>query len=227
MEIAKRLEKILSRGGAVVALSRRGEETISMEERIYKINRFGPDLAVRVCVTEGDGEETAACTLSHYPGSEKGMEFAAELSSRLGGLPPCDEWIVRESAARFLQQTSCPAVEICGGSLESAGSESVLSNPLHAQMESERIAAAIIALAGGEPIEQEVTVIMEGAPIEGAAISIDQAMTRLTDASGSAEFACVLPGNHLLTILIPGETIARLIPLSVTDGSRATITLTQ
>ena len=225
MEIAKRISDILSGGGAVVKLTRRGEETISIEERIYKINRFKPDLAVRVRLAEGEGDETSACTLFHYPGSDKGMLLALELARRLEGLPPCAEWERVESAARFLQQTSCPAVEICSGAIASGDIERILSHPLHPQLEAERIAAAIIVSAGENPIEQIVRIVMDGEPIEGAAVSIDQTVTRLTDASGDALFACVLPGEHVLTVVITGESITRLVPVSVTDGSPVTVSL--
>ena len=225
MEIAKRLSDILSGGGAVVKLTRRGEETISIDERIYKINRFRPDLAVRVCLAEGEKEERLACTVLHYPGSEKGMLLAGELARRLQGLPPCAEWRRMESAARFLQQTSCPAVEIRNGAIEHDDIGHIFSHPLHPQLEAERIAASIIAFAGEKPIEQTVRIVMNGKPIEGAAVSIDQAVTRLTDASGSVRFACVLPGEHLLTVVIPGESPAKLVLISVTDGSPATVSL--
>lgn len=225
MEVANRLANILSGGGAAVILSRQGEETLSTEERIYKINRFKPDIAVRIRLAETGEDEGTACTIFHYPGSEKGMSLAGELALRLGGLPPCAVWKTEESATRFLQQTSCPAVEICNGAVARGKSERILSNPFHTQMEAERIAAAIIAMAGEEPIEQKVTIIMDGVPVEGAAVSIDQAVTGLTDESGCAEFACVLPGEHTLTIVIPGESLARLIPFSVTDGSPVTLSL--
>lgn len=225
MEVAKRIADILSGGGAVVKLTRRGEETISLEERIYKINRFRPDLAIRVRLAEGEKDEPLACTVLHYPGSEKGMLLADELALRLEGLPPCVKWRRAESAARFLQQTSCHAVEICNGSIARGDIERLYSNSLHPQLEAERIVAAIIASAGEKPIEQTVRIVMDGETIEGAAVSIDQAVTRLTDASGSVRFACVLPGEHLLTVVIPGESLARLAPILVTDGSSVTVSL--
>jgi N-acetylmuramoyl-L-alanine amidase len=225
MEIAKRIADILSGGGAAVKLTRRGEESISIEERIYKVNRFRPDLAVRIRLAEGEEDGTLACTVLHYPGSEKGMMLAGELARRLEGMPPCAGWRRGESAALFLQQTNCPAVEICNGSIARVENERIYSHPLHPQLEAERIAAAIIAYAGEQPIEQTVRILVNGEPIEGATVSIDQALTRLTDASGDARFACVLPGEHVLTIMIQGEALARLTPISVTDGSPITVSL--
>jgi N-acetylmuramoyl-L-alanine amidase len=225
MEVAMRVSDILSGGGASVKLTRRGEETISIEERIYKINRFRPDLAVRIRLAEEEDDGAPSCTVFHYPGSEKGMLLASELTERLEGLPPCAEWRRGESAAPFLQQTSCPAVEICNGPMERAENERIYSHPLHPQLEAERIAAAVIASMGVQPIEQTVRILVNGVPIVGAAVSIDQAVTRLTDESGGARFACVLPGEHLLTVMIRGESLARLTPISVTDGSPITVSL--
>jgi len=222
METAGRLAAILSGGGAVVGLTRRGEETISVEERIYKINRFGPDLALRISLAE---EETRDCALLHYPGSERGMALAGELAARLGGLPPCETWRLEESAERFLQQTSCPAVEIRHGAIAHGDIELIFSNPLYPMLEAERIAAAVIALNGESPLEQTVRILMNGEPIEGAAVSIDQALTQITDSSGDARFACAMPGEHLLTVALPGETRARLATISVTDGSPVVVSL--
>ena len=225
MEIARRTADILSAGGAAVMLTRRGEETLSIEERIYKVNRHRPHIAIRICLADGESDGSSACGLFHYPGSEKGKLLAGELVRRLAGLPPCAEWRSGESAAPFLQQTSCPAVEIHNGPIERAENERIFSHPLHPQLVAERIAAALIAGAGGQPVEQAVKIVMNGLPVTGAAVSIDQSVTRLTDASGEARFACVLPGEHLLTVMIGDESPARLVSISVTDGSPITVSL--
>ncbi|HER44179.1 MAG TPA: carboxypeptidase regulatory-like domain-containing protein [Candidatus Eisenbacteria bacterium] len=130
-----------------------------------------------------------------------------------------------ESAEPFLRQTGCPAVEIRGGSIAVDDIERILSHPLHARLEAELVAAAVIALTGANPLEQTVRIMMDGEPVEGAVVSIDQIVTKLTDASGDARFACVLPGEHLLTVAIPGERRARLVPISVTGGSPLVLSL--
>ncbi len=222
MEIARRLAGILSGGGAAVSLTRRGEETISIEERVYKINRFGADIALRIGLAP---DEEGGCALLHYPGSERGMLLAGELAERLGGLPPCAVWNIAESAERFLQQTSCPAVEIRNEPIAGGDIELVLSNPLYPQLQAERVAAAVIALAGESPLEQTVRIVMSGEPVEGAAVTIDQSVTWLTDSSGEARFACVLPGEHLLTVALPDGMGARLAAISVTDGSPLVVSI--
>jgi N-acetylmuramoyl-L-alanine amidase len=223
LEIARRLGTLLARGGAEVMLTRRGDETISQEERIYKVNSFGPELALRLSLAQSGQDDPVECAVLHYPGSERGVAIADNLAARLADLPPCPVRSLVPSADRFLQQTNCPAVEIRGGAISSRDAETMLSKPVYAQLEAERILAAIISYAGEgtvELVEQSVRILEGGEPVVGAAVSIDMTVTQYTDVSGIARFTCTVPGRHLLTAKLPGEPSPLLaFPLSITDGS--------
>jgi N-acetylmuramoyl-L-alanine amidase len=227
LEIAQRLGELLRRGGADVMSTRTGEESISLEERIYKINRFRPDVAIRLGSARAGEKDDGECIVLHYPGSEGGRALAESLSFKLEDLPPCAGRSVAESANRFLQQTSCPAVEVRGESISRVDAERIFAKAAYAQLEAERIMAAIIAYSSKgtiDPPGQTVRIVRDGEPVSGAAVSVDLAMTRFTDASGIARFACIEQGEHLLTVQLPPRYSVppKLAPLTVTDGSLQT-----
>jgi N-acetylmuramoyl-L-alanine amidase len=135
LAVAKRVRDMLVRSGAAADLSRSGEESLGAEERVYRINRSGAELAIGI--HHGGGEGQTACRILHYPGSERGAALAAALEERLEALPPCVEYAIAESAALFLQQTSCPACEIHAGAIHEPSTEPILAHPRYVQIASE------------------------------------------------------------------------------------------
>ena len=227
LEVAKHLAQLLRRAGARVLLTRTGEETVSIEERIFKTNRFRADLAVRLVLEQDSAIDGPGCVLMHYPGSRKGEALAASLASVFSGLPPCGDWNIAASAGRFLQQTSCPAVEIRNGSIDSDEAEAIFSNPLYAGLEAERVLSGLLIHAGGgatELIEQSFIVLRGREPVEGAAVTIDQTLTHYTGSDGIAHFSCLEPGEHLLLIELP-ERISPIRIRSIEVGGEPTITI--
>jgi N-acetylmuramoyl-L-alanine amidase len=227
LEAAKRLTQLLRRCGAAVLLTRLGEETVSNEERIFKANRFRADLAIRLDLERDDGTDGSGCTVFHYPGSARGEALAASLSFSMQGLPPCDEWSMAASANRFLQQTSCPAVEIRNGTILSRESETIFSHPSYAALEAERILWGLLLHAGGgaiRPVSRSIRVLAAGAPAAGAAVTIDNSFTHYTDRTGTARFICLEPGDHLLLVEPPGKAPS-LTTLRIAAGADTTITV--
>jgi N-acetylmuramoyl-L-alanine amidase len=227
LEVAKHLGQILERTGARVLLTRMGEETVSIEERVFKTNRFSADLALRFVLEQEGAADGPGCTLMHYPGSRKGEALAASLASALSGLPPCEDWNIAASASRFLQQTSCPAVEIRNSTIESDEAETMFSNPLYAGLEAERVLSGLLIHASGDAIElveQSILILRGGEPVVGAAVTIDQTLTHYTGRDGIAHFSCLEPGEHLMLIELPG----RISPLQIRNisvGGEPTITV--
>lgn len=205
LEVAKHLGQLLRRAGARVLLTRTGEETVSMEERVFKANRFRADLALRLALDQNEAAAGSGCVLMHYPGSKNGEALAASLASALSGLPPCADWSIAASAERFLQQTSCPAVEIRNGSIGTDQAETMFANPLYAGLEAERVLSGLLIHEGGaaDLVEQSFMIIHEGKPIAGAAVTIDQTLTHYTGRDGIAHFRCLEPGEHLMLIELP------------------------
>jgi N-acetylmuramoyl-L-alanine amidase len=225
LEVARHLAKLLRRAGANVLLTRTGEETVSIEERIFKTNRFRADLALRLVLEQEGMSDEPRCLLAHYPGSSRGEFLATSIASALSGLPPCSDWNVAASSDRFLQQTSCPAVEIRNASIESDEAETIFSNPLYAGLKAERILSGLLAVDQTiELIEQDFLVLSDGQPVAGATVTIDQTFTHYTDRNGIARFMCLEPGEHLMLVELP-EGIQPMQVLSVTVGGEPTITI--
>ncbi len=205
LEVTRRLEDMLENAGASVILTRRGEESLSIHERIYRINRFGADVAIQLRHGPGPGSETG-CRIHHYPGSRMGSSLAGKLEARLQGLPPCGKFEILESAAMFLQQTNCPACAVQCGSVEDENTERVLSNFRFAQLEAERLFSAFVSLFGQDSwqcLSLPVTILIDDNPLIAGAVSLDNTITMLTDRNGRAVFTCVSPGKHFLTFKTP------------------------
>lgn len=225
LDVAKRLSDMLVRSGATVLLTRTGEETIGPEERVYRINSFGAELAIGI--HHGAAEDKAACRILSYPGSAVGGALAVELSSVLSELPPCTEYAVGESVTTFLQQTNCPACEIHAGSVNESSSESILSHPLYIHLAAERILSAILRHFGENAKTwpaYTIRVERSGQLVEGASVCIDQTVNMVTDSNGLAWFTCIDPGTHSVTIDVPGE--ARREILFIDIGGRESDILT-
>ena len=138
MRLAAELEKLLAGAGAEVMLTRRGEEQLSPQQRVFRVNRFGADLAVGLRFGAAVGDDPG-CVIYHYPGSVSGTAAADSLAAGIAGIPPCESFVTAESAGIFLQQTNCPAVVISGGSLSSSGTEAVFGSSRWTRLEAEAV----------------------------------------------------------------------------------------
>ncbi len=226
LDVAKRLSDMLARAGAIVLLTRTGEETIGPEERVYRINSFGAELAIGI--HHGAAGDETACRILSYPGSARGGALAAELASALRELPPCTEYAVSESVTTFLQQTSCPACEIHAGSVHESSSESVLSHPLYVHLAAERILSAILRHFGEKAktwTSYKIRVERSGQPVEGASVCIDQTVNMVTDSNGISWFTCIDPGAHSVTIDVPGEARREMLFIEIGDREADVFTI--
>jgi N-acetylmuramoyl-L-alanine amidase len=149
LRLAGELERALLEAGAAVLVTREGEEQLSAEQRVFRVNRFGADLAIGLRMG-GEAEEDGVCRILHYPGSITGTAAAERLACSLGGVPPCESAESAESAGTFLRQTSCPAVVVCGGSISDPEIEIILGSSGWIRIEVEAILEALIAHFGGE-----------------------------------------------------------------------------
>jgi len=143
MRLAKELEKMLIEAGALVSVTRKGEEQLSDQQRIFRVNRYGADLAIGLRFGN-DVEPDNGCTVYHYPGSISGTAAADSLASGITGTPPCESFIKAESSDLFLQQTNCPAVVISGGSLSDPDTETILGSFRWIMLEADAIRRGLL-----------------------------------------------------------------------------------
>ncbi|HSG29073.1 MAG TPA: N-acetylmuramoyl-L-alanine amidase, partial [Candidatus Krumholzibacterium sp.] len=205
MELAKRIGSILSAAGASVGFTRRGEETVSVYERIDRVNRFAPEIALGLRLGSPSMTDEGLFAFRHYPGSRNGARAAEELSLTVCTLPPCTSPVVEESAALFLQQTSCPACEIHAPLVEFT--EALFRNPSWLDLEASLIVKGLTGFFSDDlpPCgPQELEILPDGVPVPGVLVSLDGIFSALTDERGIARFECFDPGMHLLTVSLPG-----------------------
>ncbi len=141
--LARQLEMLLTAAGAKVLVTRKGEEQLSDQQRIFRVNRFGADLAIGLRFGN-DVEPDNGCTVYHYPGSVSGTAAADSLASGITGTPPCESFITVGSSDLFLQQTNCPAVVISGGSLSDPDTETILGSFRWIRLEADAIRKALL-----------------------------------------------------------------------------------
>lgn len=226
LDVAKRLSDMLVRAGAIALLTRTGEETIGPEERVYRINSCGAELAIGI--HHGNAGDKTACRILSYPGSARGGALAAELASAMRELPPCTEYAIGESVTTFLQQTSCPACEIHAGSVHESSSESVLSHTLYVHLAAERILSAILRHFGKNAAtwpSYTIRVERSGQSVEGVSVCIDQTVNMVTDSNGIAWFTCIDPGAHSVTIDVPGEERREMLFIDIGDREAEIFTI--
>jgi N-acetylmuramoyl-L-alanine amidase len=203
LSVARCLRSILERAGSDVTLTRAGDEPISAQERVYIVNRSEADLAIGIRHEAPPAPIEGTRSVLHYPGSRGGALLAEKLAAALAALPPGGVFSVDAWASLFLQQTACTACEIYGGPVEDEAMEAAMSDNDWLRLEAEEIFAAVLRYFGCDsllPAALAVKVTMNGAPAPGAAVDIDQALTRLTDAHGLAVFTCVEAGRHLVSV---------------------------
>ncbi len=199
--VATQLAFALNRAGADVSFSRRGDETLSIQERIHNVNSFAPDLAVGLRFGSQLTADTGGCVIAHYPGSGNGEAISENLKLSLDGFPPCRETRLAESSELFIQQTNCPATEL--HSAIDPENEMLFARPGWTRAESLRIFSAILNYFSGRPgrfFHHSLKILSRQAPIEGAAVCVDQALTVITGPDGVARFDCIEPGNHVVSI---------------------------
>jgi N-acetylmuramoyl-L-alanine amidase len=147
LRLAKELESTLTAAGAAVKLTRRGEEELSDEQRVFRTNRFGADLAISLRYGTAP-VETGECEILHYPGSAAGKPAADTLAAVLAGTPPCAGANASESVDLFLLQTNCPALILSGGSLADPDTETLFDSPRWTRMKAEKIVESLIRVFG-------------------------------------------------------------------------------
>ncbi|MBN1163987.1 MAG: N-acetylmuramoyl-L-alanine amidase [Candidatus Krumholzibacteriota bacterium] len=224
LKIAETLREILVAAGAEVFLSRSGEETLSLAERVYRTNRFQAHLAIGLHYGSPLSAEEDACLLLHYPGSQRGMAAAEHLSRALGGLPPCKELSLREGAGLFLQQTNCPACEI--HAILDDRTEKIYLSPRWIYLEAERILSGIVHNFNEretELFDYTINIIRENKLLRPVSVCLDQALTLIADDEDCVKFSCVTAGEHSVSIGLPGIVPAYTVDIVISaEGPRVT-----
>lgn len=81
--IARNLEKILTRAGAQVLLTRTGDETLSLKDRFAMTGRFGADLFVSVHMHASADEKEEGAAVRCAPGGGPAEELARHIGDEL------------------------------------------------------------------------------------------------------------------------------------------------
>lgn len=206
LSLARILARALEAGGAAVLITRGGEEPLSPHERVFRVNAFGAGMALQLCCGVAPGRDS--CAVLHYPGSARGRALADSIARASILIPPCGGVDVRSAAEIFLQQTACPAVSFVAGSLEEGRTEELFGSPRWLRLQSQALLRGILAWSCPgryAPVDIAVRVLSaDRAPVGGAAVTIDDAVTLLTGDDGTAVFTCFEAGEHGLLIAPPG-----------------------
>ncbi|MCU0638338.1 MAG: N-acetylmuramoyl-L-alanine amidase [Candidatus Krumholzibacteria bacterium] len=219
LELARRIRQALEAAGASVSLTRSGEETLSIHERIHAVNASRADLALGLRYGSGLPEGGGRFLFTHYPSSAAGKAAAESMMETVSRVPPSAGASIGESAEPFLQQTGCPACEIHAGISHST--EKLFRNPRWLEMEASSIVSGLAAFFGGGKnpcLPHSIEIRAGGRPAAGIAVSLDGVFTAVTDESGKAFFQCAGYGPHCLLLEIPGAGVGGYLPFETAPG---------
>jgi len=208
LKIAKNLSLLLKTAGAVTQLARKGEETLSIQERVANINRFNPELAIEINHDLKLENSIPDYSILHYPGSKGGTKISALLQSSLAKIFPGNKALIEESANFFLTHTSCPACEIHFTSLSEKFMEEIVSDPDYINLVSENIFSSILNYFDNSYIKSNplgIKIVSNGQGIPGIYVTIDNALTLPTNSNGLAVFSHINPGKHMILVQTPGK----------------------
>ncbi len=95
LELARRLRGALEAAGASAILTRSGEETLSIHERIHAVNASRADLALGLRYGSGLPEGGGRFVFTHYPSSAAGKAAAESMMETVSRVPPCGRRVDR------------------------------------------------------------------------------------------------------------------------------------
>jgi N-acetylmuramoyl-L-alanine amidase len=207
LQIAKKLSILLKTAGAIIRLTREGEETLSIQERVASINRFNPELTIEINHDLKLENSTPNYLILHYPGSAGGLKIATLIQSALANIYPYNSTTSEESADFFLTHTSCPACEIHFASLTEKAFEEIVSDPDYISLISESIFSSILNYFNDKYIKSnpaKIRIISNGKGLPGIYVTIDNALTLPTNDSGLVTFSNITPGRHMILVQTTG-----------------------
>ena len=207
LRVAQYLAADLRTAGADVWTTRDDERVPAPADVARRTNRWGADRYVEVRHRRVAPDSASGLRVWHFPASRRGYAMAAHLAAVLGrelGEP------VRGVGATVtypLQQTACPAVVVEFPDIADRDVELELDDPAGQRRQARALLDALAAhfaatdsagdVEGVRPPGAVVTVRVPDPPA-GWIVTIDGAFTRLTDAAGTAAFAGVPPGLHVI-----------------------------
>jgi len=115
LRLAKLIGNLLEAAGAEVFFTRKGDQSVTLQNRIENANEIMPDLFVRITQDSISG----IGKIIHYPGSRGGKRLGKRLIQAFEHFhsPMVD---LETGAFLILQQTPCPAVVISFGKVQKA-----------------------------------------------------------------------------------------------------------
>ncbi len=190
LDVARALASMLRAAGADVLLVRDSRAPVLDVERVRRAEAFRAERYLRIAHAPN------APRLGHYYSSAAGRRWAEHTADALAplGLPAVAP---AEVAQWTLQQTSCPALEASLARIDDRASERALLAPGAVHREAY---ALLVGLArewapdANWPVDSLVVRDARGRAAPGVAVTLGDALVRVTDARGRIVFLRTEPG---------------------------------
>lgn len=115
LDLAKRLEKILSSAGITTELTRRDDSYVELTERAHRANRSTGTILVSLHFNAHTDRSISGTETLYWPGSETGRELASYIQSELGRRLVTRNRGLKPERLKVLEETKSTAVLIeCG-----------------------------------------------------------------------------------------------------------------
>jgi N-acetylmuramoyl-L-alanine amidase len=147
LETALLAKKLLEGCGAVVHLTREGEQALPDPEKV----RLAGEVHADFFLTLGRSPSPHVLTASHHPGSETGRRWAELFLSGLAPLATVDDSLaVSPSYNYLLRHTACPALEVRLPGLHGGQQEMLLSQRGWQRAEARAVLHSLVSLSVNE-----------------------------------------------------------------------------
>jgi len=243
VRVAELLYAYLERAGAIVALARERDETVTPLQRVLRSEEFKPDLYVGINHGLDDPEQagllnedemaleediSSVTYVSHYPKSPEGIKLSRQIIDYLAGAVGTIEARAVPSVAYTLVHTGCPAVSVHPFEPESVLAEDKLDSTGFQRKEAYAIFCGLLSFSGLDEDETgriKDIVKADGNPVAGAAVVLDETFMLQTDEDGGFEFRLVDPGPHTITVSGAGRTVSCSVRVAQGRTTAATVDL--
>lgn len=139
VDVARRAAALLREAGAIVELTREGDEELAVMQRVGTVH--DADAEIAIILAYGAEEAGPGRSVAHYPGSDDGTRLAALLAAQFSvGM--------RETSTLVVQQTPCPTAILQPYTVADADGERAARNPVVRHEDAQRIFNAVAGYFG-------------------------------------------------------------------------------
>lgn len=204
---ARHLALLLTRAGAIVAMTRDADRTVPLSERVRMSSEFGAER--HLVIAHGKNETPQVV---HYPDSFHGTPLARAIAAKLQANVSAD-------TRYMLRQTACAAAYIQFGNLADPHQEVALAQPPIQRYHAYRILQGLATHFG-----HQATVQLDGLvfstrnqPVAGALVVLDGIFELQTNERGEFSFIDQAAGSHTIDIFYKNEKIRETVVLPLTE----------